>query len=224
MFMNKRNIITIILCSIVTAIALALAIPFISFGVKSNVIKTDWAYLKEDKIYNSKVEVEGIELVSQHISCGYATIEMMSTFYGNKVSEDDLSAKNNGGVTTSTSKGFFKELDSSVPSKEFVQHSYLHNDMLLKEIYISLKSDNPVALEWAAKDKDEWTLHFSLISGLDISNDNVTVYNPYGYIENISISEFLSRSTFEAYENMPLFYNFGFAYGAFSKNTIFYSK
>lgn len=219
-----KRVIIIVSSILVTAIALAVAIPFISFGVKSNVIKTDWTYLKEDKIYNSKVEVNGIELVTQHISCGYATIEMMSNFYGSKITEDELSDKNGGGISTSTSKGFLNELKSSVPSKEFVEHTYLHNDMLLKEVYISLKNNNPVALEWAAKYKNEWTLHFSLISALDLSMDNVTIYNPYGYIENISIGEFLNRSTFEAFENMPLFYNFGFAYGAFSKNTIFYSK
>ncbi|MBR5990583.1 MAG: hypothetical protein IK034_01945, partial [Bacilli bacterium] len=47
------------------------------------------------------------------------------------------------------------------------------------------KENNPVAIEWAAKYEDEWTLHFSVVSGLDLSNDKVTIYNPYGYIENL---------------------------------------
>ena len=38
----------------------------------------------------------------------------------------------------------------------------------------------------------------------------------------VSIDEFISRSSFKAYKNMPLFLNFGFAFGAFEKNTIFY--
>ena len=101
---------------------------------------------------------------------------------------------------------------------------YLKHDSLLKEIHDSIKSNNPVAIEWAAKYEGEWTLHFSVISGLDLSNDNITIYNPYGYIENITINDFISRSSFEAYNSIPLFLNFGFAYGAFHKNTIFYTK
>ena len=44
----------------------------------------------------------------------------------------------------------------------------------------------------------------------------------YGYIEKINVDEFIDRTTFEAYEKMPLFLSFGFAFGAFEKNTIFF--
>ena len=81
-----------------------------------------------------------------------------------------------------------------------------------------------MAVEWAALYEEEWTLHFSVVTGLDIANDNVTVNNPYGYIENITVDEFINRTTFEAYKSIPLFLNVGFAFGAFDKNTIFYFK
>ena len=61
-----------------------------------------------------------------------------------------------------------------------------------------------------------------MISALDLEGDNIVVYNPYGYIENLPIDTFIGRSTFEAYKDMPLFLNFGFAFGAFEKNTIFH--
>ena len=178
--------------------------------------------VKEGRL--AKVEVEGVNLVKQHISCGYATIEMMSEFYGDKVTEDNLDKKNNGGVSTSSTKGFYNEINDSIKNKEFVSKTYLKNDVLLKEIHASLKNNNPVAIEWAAKYEDEWTLHFSLVTSLDLNGDNATVYNPYGYIETLNISEFLDRTTFEAFESMPLFLNFGFAFGAFDKNAIFYLK
>ena len=149
---------------------------------------------------------------------------MMSTYYGNKVSEDDLDAKNNGGVSTASSKGFLNEVNASITSKSFVMRNYLKHDALLKEIYDSLQNNDPVAIEWAAKYENEWTLHFSLVTGLDLANDNVTIYNPYGYIENTKVAEFINRTSFNAYSNIPLFLNFGFAFGAFDKNTIFYAK
>ena len=220
---KTKKIIIIAISSIVGALALAVAIPFIVLGVRTSSLKADYEYLRSDVSYNDKVEITGIELVIQHVSCGYATIEMMSSYYGNKVTEDELDARNRS-VSTSSSNGFLKEISKCIPNKSFVMRPYLKHDALLKEIHDSIKSNNPVAIEWAAKYEGEWTLHFSVISGLDLSNDNITIYNPYGYIENITINDFISRSSFEAYSSIPLFLNFGFAYGAFHKNTIFYAK
>jgi hypothetical protein len=220
---KKTKIITIAVSAFVAALALAVAIPFTILGVKSSGLKTDHAYLKNDTNYSTKVEVEGLELVTQHVSCGYASIEMISTFYGSPVTEDELDARN-GAISTASTGGFLEEINKCIPSKTFEEHTYLKNDELLKNIYDSLKNNNPVAIEWAAKYENEWTLHFSVVSGLDLSQNKVTVYNPYGYIENIGTEEFLSRTTFDAYENLPLFLNFGFAYGAFHKNAIFYAK
>ncbi len=221
---KKKKIILISVSSFVGALVLALAIPFTILGVKTAGIKNEWEYLKDNAAYSKKVEVEGINLVKQHISCGYATIEMMSDFYGEKITEDDLDKKNNGGVSTSSTKGFYNEINDSIKNKDFVSKTYLKNDVFLKEIHEALENNKPVAVEWAAKYEEEWTLHFSLVTSLDISSDVVTIYNPYGYIENISVSAFLDRTTFEAFESMPLFLNFGFAFGAFDKNAIFYLK
>ena len=219
---KKKKIILGISIGVSAALVLAVLIPFMILGIRTASIKKGYAYLKDDPVYSEKKEVTGIELVKQEISCGYATIEMMSAFYGNKVSEKELSDKNKGAITTQTSDGFLNELKKTIPEQKFVKHSYLNNDVLLKEIVIALSDNRPVALEWAAKFENEWTLHFSLVSAIDIKNDNVTIYNPYGYIENITTSEFVGRTSFEAYKNIPLFLNFGFAFGAFEKNTIFY--
>ena len=221
--MKKKKIIAFIISSIVTALVLVVAIPFIILSIRTNNLKHDYSYLKEDNNYSYKVEVNGIELVTQKVSCGYASIEMISTYYGNKVSEEELDTRNKS-ISTASSDGFLKEINKTIPSKTFLKRSYLKHDSLLKEIHDSLKKNNPVAIEWAAKYEDEWTLHFSVISGLDIANDNIQIYNPYGYIENINLDEFISRASFEAYKNMPLFLTFGFAFGAFEKNTIFVVK
>lgn len=220
---KKTKIIIIISSAVVGALALAVAIPFATLGIKTAGLNRKYDYLKEDDKYSLKVEVEGLNLVKQHVSCGYASIEMISEYYGNKVTEDDLDARNKS-ISTASSTGFYQEIKKSIPSKNFVKRSYLKHDTLLKEIHDSLSNSNPVAIEWAAKYENEWTLHFSVISSLDLKNDNITIYNPYGYIENIHIDEFIDRASFKAYKNMPLFLGFGFAFGAFEKNTIFYAK
>ena len=221
--MKKKKIIISIILVLVAALGLVVAIPFTILGVKTSKLKSGYSYLKEDAEYQEKVEVTGIQLVTQHVSCGYASIEMISTYYGNRVSEDELDSRN-GAISTASTDGFLKEINKSISSKTFVKETYLKHDELLKSIHDSLKKNNPVAIEWAAKYEDEWTLHFSVISGLDLKHDVVTIYNPYGYIENVNTEEFINRTSFKAYERMPLFLKFGFAFGAFDKNTIFYAK
>ena len=217
----KKVRLLIVLLGLLALVISALMVPFIVLNLRTIKINSDYSHLSSEYDYKEKVEVTGLNLVTQHISCGYATIEMLSDFYSTKVTEDDLSAKNNGKISTQSTGGFLKEINDSIKNKTFVSKKYLTNDEYLKEIYKSLKNNNPVAIEWAAKYEGEWTLHFSIVTMLDIRGDKVTVYNPYGYIENLSISEFINRTTFIAYENMPLFLKFGFAFNAFHKNTLF---
>ena len=219
--MKKKKRVIIIVSSIMGALALSIAIPFTILGIRTASINKDYSYLKDSSAFSKKVEVTGVELVKQHVSCGYATIEMLSTYYGNKVSEDDLDARNKS-ISTSSTNGFLKEINKSISDKKFTKRTYLDNDMYLQTIHMSLMNNNPVAIEWAAKYEEEWTLHFSVVTGLDITSDNVTIYNPYGYIENITVKEFIDRTSFKAYKHIPLFLNFGFAFGAFHKNTLFY--
>ena len=220
--MTRKKIALISISALVGTLALAIAIPFGVLAVRTMAINSDYSYLVDDPKYKRAVEVMGVECVTQEISCGYATIEMMSDFYGERVSEAALSEKNNGAITTSSSSGFLEEINKSVKGMTFKKSSYLKNDDLLKEIHDSLSSGNPVAIEWAAKYESEWTLHFSLVSSIDLEGDNIVVYNPYGYIENLPIEQFIKRANFEAYANMPLFLSFGFAFGMFEKNTIFH--
>ncbi len=221
---KSKKKIAIIIVAVAIAVIITLATPFIVLACRTGALKSDYFYLKTDKTYSVKAEVSGIELVTQHVSCGYATIEMLSSFYGKKVTEDELSDKNNGRISTSSSAGFLKEINASIPGHTFIKREYLKDDELLKSIHDALSSGHPVAIEWAAKYEGEWTLHFSVVTGLDIVADVVTVYNPYGLVEKITTAELLERTSFRAYEKMPLFLQFGFAFGAFDKNTVFYAK
>ena len=222
--MKKKKLIILLSSIVVGVLTLTVAVPFVVLGIRTATLNNDYSYLLNNDSYKDKVEIPGFSLKKQDISCGYATIEMMSEYYGNKVDEIELAKRNHGDITTSSSNGFLKEINKTITSKTFVKRSYLKDDELLKEIYESIKNNNPVAIEWAAKYEDEWTLHFSVVTAVDFPCDDITIYNPYGYTEDITVKEFIDRTSFKAYEKMPLFLGFGFAYGAFEKNTIFYAK
>ena len=221
--MKKKKLIIIICASLVGTLTLGVGVPFMVLGIRTASLKNDYEYLINDPNYYERVSTN-ISLKKQDISCGYATIEMMSEYYGDKVEEIELAKRNHGNITTSSSNGFLKEINKTITSKTFIKRSYLKNDELLKEIYASLKNENPVAIEWAAQYEGEWTLHFSVVTAIDFPCDDITIYNPYGYTEDLSLKEFIDRTSFKAYKNMPLFLGFGFAYGAFEKNAIFYAK
>ena len=69
---------------------------------------------------------------------------------------------------------------------------------------------------------------FSAWNGGHLTEEDL--YNEYGRVvtstgdrfsEEISVEEFLRRTSFEAFENMPLYLRLAFAVGVFEKNTIF---
>ena len=42
-------------------------------------------------------------------------------------------------------------------------------------------------------------MHYSLVTGLDIPGNKVTIANPYGYVEETSLDEFLDRTRLDAW-------------------------
>jgi len=219
--MKKIRLILIIVSSILLIIVLAITIPFIVLGVKQSNMYKDYNYLfEENKIKEHKIE--DVPLIKQDISCGYAIIEMMSLYYGKEITEKELYEKNNQSVSTQTTKGFVDEINNSISNLNYVSYEYLSSDELLLKINESICKDLLVAVELAAKFEDEWTLHWAIVTGMD--NEKIYINNPYGYKEEITYKEFINRTTFNAFENMPFFFHFGFAFGLFSKNTIIVSN
>ena len=188
---------------------------------KTKKILDDYSNIYSNSKYSEAILIDNVKYIKQDVSCGYAVIEMFAKWSGNdKITEKSLYDKY-GKVVTSTGKTFEKEMNKQFPKYKTTMYKYLKNTELIDKVYSSLKNGIPVPFEWAAKLDGTWTLHYSLIVGMDIPNDKVTILNPYGLEEKISIKEFLNRTSFKAYKNMPIFFKLAFAFGIFEKNTIF---
>ena len=219
--MKVFKIILIIALAIVSVIlAAAAAVSLAILQKRTNEINDDISGIYTDERYSDPVFVNGVDVIKQDVSCGYAVIEMFSSWSGSSVTEKSLYDQY-GKVVTSTGNSFCKEMNKQFPEYTTTVCKYLKNTELIDAVYESLSDGIPVPFEWAALYGDEWTLHYSLIIGADIPADKITVANPYGYYEEITVAELLNRTSYEAYENMPLFLKFGFAFGIFEKNTIF---
>ena len=188
--------------------------------VRTASLHDDWQSVRQDAKLAVPVRVEGVEVITQDVSCGYAVIEMFSAWDGGSVTEESLYGEY-GKVVTSTGQSFCDEMNKRFPNYKTTMRKNLTDTELLRAVHSSLEAGVPVPFEWAAKSGDEWTLHYSIVTGMDLEGDKVTVANPYGYVEELPVGEFLSRTSFESYEDMPLFLKLGFAFGIFEQNTVF---
>ena len=198
----------------------AAAVLLIRLKIRTGRILTDYSSVYENAKYSEAVYVGGVDVITMDVSCGYACIEMFSAWNGGDLTEEKL-YNEYGKVVTSTGVKFCEEMNKRFPEYTTVIHKYMTGTELIDMLYDSLSEGIPVPFEWAAKYGDEWTLHYSLLIGMDIPNNRVTAANPYGYVEEISVEEFLQRTSFEAWEKMPLYLKMAFAIGIFEKNTAF---
>ena len=213
--------VTVITIAAILGLLVVIAIVGLSLlQVRTASLHDDWQSVRQDAQLAVPVQVEGVEVITQDVSCGYAVIEMFSAWDGGDVTEESLYDEY-GKVVTSTGQSFCDEMNKRFPNYKTTMHKNLTDTELLRAVHSSLEAGVPVPFEWAAKSGNEWTLHYSLVTGMDLEGDKVTVANPYGYVEELPVGEFLSCTSFEAYEGMPLFLKLGFAFGIFEQNTVF---
>lgn len=218
--MNLFKRIIFIILIIFFILLITILVSFKLLKVKTTNILNDYSSIYNNEKYKDAYLINNIDVFKQDISCGYAVIEMFAKWSNINITEKTL-YKEYGRVVTSTGKSFENEMNKQFKDYKTTMYKYLKNTELIDKIYNSLSNGIPVPFEWAAKLDDVWTLHYSLVIGLDIPNDVITIANPYGYIEKITIKEFINRTSFESYDNMPLFLKLGFAFNIFEKNTIF---
>ena len=215
----RKKIVSVILFfagSLIVLAAVALGI----LQIRTNRMMDDYSSVYENEKYQTPVMIDGVNVIKQDVSCGYAVLEMFSSWSGHSITEKSLYDRY-GKVVTSTGNAFCREMNLQFPEYTTTICKYLKNTELIDAVYENLSNGIPVPFEWAALYGDDWTLHYSLIIGADIPADKITVANPYGYYEELTVAELLNRTSFEAYEKMPLFLRLGFAFGIFEKNTVF---
>ena len=89
--MKKSIIITIIsIASLIIAVALIFSIAFGVLAIKTNNLKDDYSFIYNDETFSKAVAIDGIEPITQDISCGYAVIEMFSVYTGGNITEESL--------------------------------------------------------------------------------------------------------------------------------------
>ena len=197
MVMNKTlKRVLLALGAILAVLAVVIAVAFIKINTKTANILDDISGIYSNEKYQKPLLIENLDPIKQDVSCGYAVIEMFAKWAGKSNITEKSLYDSYGSVVTSTGDSFEKEMNKQFSEYNTTMYKYLKNTELIDKVYESLEKGIPVPFEWAAKFEDEWTLHYSLVIGMDIPGDSVTILNPYGYKEVISIKEFLNRTSF----------------------------
>ncbi|MDR1232293.1 MAG: hypothetical protein LBK61_12945 [Spirochaetaceae bacterium] len=182
----------------------------------------DYSETLHDGNFLSDAKITGIDVIKQKISCGYAIIEMLAKWQNKKITEDTLSVQNNGEISTAMGSGFLNEMARQFPEWKITRCVNQTNTEMLEKIHISLANGFPVPVEFAAKDtSDNWTLHFGLVTAMNLGNNEIVVQNPYGYEETYTAQRFIAATRYETYENMEWYFKIGFTMGIFNKNTFY---
>ena len=77
------------------------------------------------------------------------------------------------------------------------------NTDLFEEIYKSLKKKKPVIALMLVADAESAKLQYGVVTGLDVSNNRVTVALSEG-VDTYTLAEFVAATRFENTKNIPL--------------------
>ena len=108
----KKILIILAVVSVILAVAAPVSLAILQ--KRTNEIHDDISGIYTDERYSDPVFVNGVDIIKQNVSCGYAVIEMFSSWSGHSVTEKSLYDQY-GKVVTSTGNSFSKEMNKQFP-------------------------------------------------------------------------------------------------------------
>ena len=82
--------IAIIVGIVVAVLVCVAAISLAMLQSRTDALHDNWASVFDDERFATPARVEGVEVITQDVSCGYAVIEMFSTWNGGNITEESL--------------------------------------------------------------------------------------------------------------------------------------
>ena len=90
---------------VIGVLILTTAAALISLEVRTNAMLDDYSTVYDNEKYQKNVMADNVEVITQDISCGYAVIEMFSSWDGESITEEALYSEY-GRVVASTDSLF----------------------------------------------------------------------------------------------------------------------
>ena len=78
--------------------------------IRTHTFLDDYSSVYENEKYQTPIMIDGVDVIRQDVSCGYAVLEMFSSWSGHSVTEKSLYDQY-GKVVTSTGSAFCREMN-----------------------------------------------------------------------------------------------------------------
>ena len=92
--MKKSKTILKIITIIIAVLIVITVIALIRLQVRTKSILDDYSAVFDEEKYQTPVYIEGVDVITQDVSCGYAVIEMFSAWDGVRRSINGLIIRN----------------------------------------------------------------------------------------------------------------------------------
>jgi len=167
-----------------------------------------------------------IKTQSNEYTCGITSITMVNAYLNEDytveelIDKYDLSLK--GGMTSSD---FRDQLNTILGDGYGVRvYENISNSSVLDYINCQLGQGLPVPVFYVAPNpynKPKYDIHSSVVIGINCENETVQVANPYGYVEDLTLTIFLNRMNLLAGDLLPFMQTINIRLGIVKPNTIF---
>ena len=161
--------------------------------------------------------------LDQNLPIGYDAAQAVCISLGQPISSSAIPAKADDKDTLIFPADLTGSMETALGSQKLQLETGLTNTDLFKEIYKSLKKKKPVIALMLVADAESAKLQYGVVTGLDVSNNRVTVALSEG-VDTYTLAEFVAATRFENTKNIPLRLRFSLLFGTLSRNTAIFLK
>ena len=158
------------------------------------------------------IELENVLIKKQPTSstCGITTVTIMSNYFNSTNHEaSDLIKKYNVNSSRGSSRDdILRWLRGELPEKNIEYKSNGTSVEMIMNIHNLLNNNIPVPISFGSLNpynKPFYDFHASVVYGINLDNETITIANTYGYIEKLTLIEFLNAMSFTEIDKYPLF-------------------
>jgi hypothetical protein len=160
------------------------------------------------------IELNNISVKTQPTptTCGITTVTIISNYFNNTDYEaNDLIEKYSITAGGASDSDLMEWLREELPERTIAYKSNGTDEEMIRDIHASLNDNSPVMISFAAPNpynEPYYDFHGSVVFGIDLDNETIMIANSYGYIEAISLVDFLNRMSFTEIDKFPLGHRF----------------
>lgn len=150
--------------------------------------------------------------LDQNLPIGYDAAQAVCVSLGQPISSSAIPAKADDKDTLIFPADLTGSMETALGSQKLRLETGLTNTDLFKEIYKSLKKKKPVIALMLVVDAESAKLQYGVVTGLDVSNNRVTVALSEG-VDTYTLAEFVAATRFENTKNIPTSLAFSLLFG-----------